>query len=117
MKLGSLLPLIILVVLFYVLVLRPAQRRQRQAQQTSSALEPGLEVMTTAGMLATVHSVSDKHVELEIAPGVIVRFVKAAIAKVIPPPQEDDHLTSTEDATGLPDSSTEGDAPTNSSGG
>lgn len=90
MKIGSFFPLIILVVLFYALVLRPAQRRQRQAAQVSSSLEVGAEVLTTAGMLATIHAVTDSHVELEIAPGVIVRFVRGAVAKVVPPSDESD---------------------------
>jgi preprotein translocase subunit YajC len=106
-SLGTFLPLIVLAVLFYVLVLRPAQRRQRKAAQTASALAPGLEVVTSAGMLATIHAVTDKHVELEIAPGVIVRYVKGAIARVVPP-EEPEALDGDESA----DSSTQGDQPT-----
>lgn len=106
-SLGTFLPLIVLALLFYALVLRPAQRRQRQAAQTSSALEPGLEVVTTSGMLATIHAVTDKHVDLEIAPGVVVRFVKGAIARVVPP--EDPEPLDADEST---DSSTQGDQPT-----
>ena len=96
MKIGSFFPLIILAVLFYALVLRPAQRRQRQAAQVSGSLEVGAEVMTTAGMLATIHAVTDTHVELEVAPGVVVRFVRGAVAKVVPP--SDDGVDSHERA-------------------
>ena len=98
MKIGSFFPLIILVVLFYALVLRPAQRRQRQAAQVSSSLEVGAEVLTTAGMMATIHAVTDSHVELEIAPGVIVRFVRGAVAKVVPPSDESDDTVDAVDA-------------------
>lgn len=96
MKIGSFFPLIILVVLFYALVLRPAQRRQRQAAQVSSSLEVGAEVMTTAGMLARIHAVTDTHVELEIAPGVVVRFVRGAVAKVVPPADDVDDTVDTD---------------------
>lgn len=89
MKLESLLPLLLLVVLFYLLVLRPAQRRQRQAAAVVSALRPGAQVMTTAGLYGTVRSVGDDTVELEIAPGVIVRLVKAAVGKVVTAPVGD----------------------------
>lgn len=110
MKLGSYLPLIVLAVLFYVLVLRPAQRRQRQAAQVSDSLQVGAEVMTTSGMFATIHEVTDTHVALEVAPGVVVRYVKGAISKVVQPdepePDEPDEPAGT-------DSSTDDDAPRN----
>lgn len=106
MKIGNFFPLIILAVLFYALVLRPAQRRQRQAAQVSSSLEVGAEVMTTAGMLATIHAVTDSHVELEVAPGVVVRFVRGAVAKVIPAADESDDTVDTYDAAGSDDAVT-----------
>lgn len=89
MKLESLLPLLLLVVLFYLLVLRPAQRRQRAAAAVVSALRPGAEVMTTAGLYGTVRSVGDDTVELEIAPGVVVRLIKQAVGKVVTDPMGD----------------------------
>jgi preprotein translocase subunit YajC len=90
-KLESLLPLLLLAVLFYLLVMRPAQRRQREASAVVSALQPGVQVMTTAGLYGTVRSVADDTVELEIAPDVVVRMVKQAIGKVVTPvPDEGD---------------------------
>ena len=83
MNAGSLLPLLLLAVFFYALILRPAQRRQRAAAAVAASVEPGAAVVTTAGMHATVHAVDDKTVDLEIAPGVVVRFAKGAIAKVV----------------------------------
>ncbi len=113
---GSVLPLVVLALLFYALVLRPSQKRQRQAALTAHQLEPGVEVMTTAGMLATVHAVTDTHVDLEIAPGVVVRYVKAAIAKVVPPeadPDLDDATSAGASSAGA--SSAEDPTPTNTS--
>jgi hypothetical protein len=48
-----------------------------------SQLTPGVKVMTTAGLLGTVREVGDE-IGLEVAPGVVVRFVPPAIARVIP---------------------------------
>jgi len=86
---GSLLPLVLLAALFYMMT-RSSKRRQRAAAQVADALQPGAEIITTAGMLATVRAVDDKNVELEIAPGVVVRFVKAAVARVVPPEVDED---------------------------
>lgn len=82
----SFLPLLLIVAVGYMLLVRPARTRQRKALENRAALEPGAEVTTTAGMLATVVSVDeDGVVTLEVAPGVHSRFVRAAIARVHTP--------------------------------
>lgn len=47
------------------------------------ALQPGAEVMTTAGIFGTVAAVTDDQLSLEISPGVHIRILPAAVAKVI----------------------------------
>jgi len=84
---GSYLFLVAIVVLFgllYFVTIRPQRNRQRAAQQTQSQLEPGDRVRTTAGMYATVTSVADQDVVLEVSPGVEVRFLRRAIMDVVP---------------------------------
>ena len=82
----SFLPLILIVLVGYFLLIRPARMRQRKAAENRSAIEPGAEVITTAGLIATVIAVDDDDVmTLEIAPGVHARFVKGAIARVVTP--------------------------------
>lgn len=84
-SLGTFLPIILIGVVFYLLIMRPARARQRKQAQMMSALEPGTRVMTTAGVYGTLVSVDDEDAEIEIAPGVVIRVVKAAIGKVIEP--------------------------------
>lgn len=83
----SFLPLILIVLVGYFLLIRPARTRQRKAAENRAAITPGVEVTTTAGLLATVISIDDEEgtVTLEIAPGVQARFVKGAIARVNTP--------------------------------
>lgn len=84
---NSYLFLVAIVVLFgllYFVTIRPQRNRQRAAQQTQSQLEPGDRVRTTAGMYATVTSVEDQDVVLEVSPGVEVRFLRRAIMDVVP---------------------------------
>jgi preprotein translocase subunit YajC len=95
----TLLPVILIGVVFYFLLFRPQRRRQQQQQQMQRQIEPGQRVMTTAGMLADVVAVEDDAVVLEIAPGVEVRFVKAAIGQVIPDDEEEDEDIEDEDHT------------------
>src|SRR5690348_16442350 len=88
---GSYLFLVAIVVLFgllYFVTIRPQRNRQRAAQQTQREVEPGTRVRTTAGMYATVISVEDQDVVLEVAPGVEVRFLRRAIMDVVPDPSD-----------------------------
>lgn len=89
-SLAGFLPLLLIVLVVYLLFIRPARSRQRAAQQTRTTVEPGVEVTTTAGLIATVVAVDDATVTLEIAPGVHSRFVKAAIGRVNTPPEPDE---------------------------
>lgn len=80
------LPLLLIGFFFYLFVLRPARARQAAAASVRARLAPGARVMTTAGLFGTITAVDGDDVLLEIAPGVTVRYVAAAIAKVVDPP-------------------------------
>lgn len=84
-SLGTFLPLVLIVVAFYFLLIRPQRGRARQMQQVQASVTPGAQVMTTSGMFATVTGIDDEAVTLELAPGVHVRFLRGAISKVVPP--------------------------------
>jgi preprotein translocase subunit YajC len=87
-----LLPFALILVAFYLLILRPQRARAKMAQQLKARLAPGVNVLTTSGIHATVSAVEDDVVVLEIAPGVDVRFASAAIGRVLA-----DDSTDTED--------------------
>lgn len=82
--LGLLFPVLLIAAFFFLLV-RPQRQRQRQAQQVQAALSLGVEVMTTSGIFGTVAGIADDMVTVEVSPGVHVRFLRGAIARVVPP--------------------------------
>lgn len=82
--LGSLVLLVPLILAFYFVAIRPGRKRMQQMQAVQSSLEPGREVVTTAGLYATVAEVGeDGTVVLEIAPGVRAKFARGAVLKVV----------------------------------
>ncbi len=92
MDILSLAPILLLVVAFYFLLIRPQKNRQKKHADMVSAVAPGTEVMTTAGIFGTVRETSDTELSLEIAPGMVIRILPAAVSKVIYPtstPAED----------------------------
>jgi preprotein translocase subunit YajC len=77
---------LLLIVGAVVLFMRRGRARQRAVVETRNNVAPGVEVVTTAGLIATVVDSDDETVTLEIAPGVQSRFVRQAIARVVVPP-------------------------------
>ena len=79
------LPLLLLVVLFWFLVLRPARARQREFAALQTALAPGQQVMISSGIHGEVVSLGDATAELRIAPDVVVTVARQAIARIVEP--------------------------------
>lgn len=85
-NLPTLLFLVLAGAAFYFLILRPSRQRQAKQQQLVKALTPGAEIMTTAGVFGKVVTVTDEELGIEIAPGVVMRILPAAIARVVESP-------------------------------
>ncbi|MGH2821303.1 MAG: preprotein translocase subunit YajC [Actinomycetota bacterium] len=86
-------PLILLgvmVLFFYGMVIRPQRRQREQLRRLADSLVRGDEVMTRDGIYGTVTRVGDKDVELEVSPGVAVRFHKAAVVQRETPEEIED---------------------------
>jgi preprotein translocase subunit YajC len=81
------LPLLMIVLLFgvmYFMMIRPQQKRRRQAEQMQRSLAVGDDIVTIGGLHATVVSVDDDVVTVELSPGVTARYSRPAIARVLP---------------------------------
>ena len=80
----SLLPLVGIALLFWLLVIRPAQRRQKEVARMQDSLAVGDEVMLTSGLYGTLSAIEDDHIRVEVAPGVLLKFARAAVGSVVP---------------------------------
>lgn len=83
---GSFVPLLLIVALFgvmYFMMIRPQQKRRKEAQAMQSALGPGDEIVTIGGLHGTVVAVDDEVVTLELSPGVTARYARPAVARVL----------------------------------
>ena len=79
--LGSFLPLILIFVVFYFLLIRPQQKRQKQHMAMIDALKAGDNILTNGGIFGTITSVIDAQTFLvEIGNGVKVKVAKGGIA-------------------------------------
>jgi len=83
---ASFLPFILIIVVFYFLLIRPNQNKQKQWQQMLNELKPGDKITTTGGMRGTIIALRDDAVQLRLPPDNIkVEVVKSAIASVTTP--------------------------------
>ena len=84
----ELFPFIMLALLAVVLFVLPARQRrtmQARAQALQESLTVGTPVMTTSGIHGTVARLDETTVDLELAPGVVVTCVRAAIMEIRQP--------------------------------
>jgi preprotein translocase subunit YajC len=81
---ASILPLVLLVLAFLLLVVRPARARQREFQSLQDQLEPGLRVMLASGIFGHIESIDDDTIELRVAPGTVLTVMRQAVSRVVP---------------------------------
>ena len=79
------LPLVAMGVIFWLLIIRPQMRRQKEHQAKVASLKKGDQVVTAGGLIGKVLKVDDHYVDLELGQGVKVKAVKATIGDIIPP--------------------------------
>ncbi len=67
--------------IFYFLLYRPQMNRQREQLALIGSLAVDDQVITAGGIYGTIKAVEEDLIELEVAPNVIVRVAKAAVAR------------------------------------
>ena len=86
--LAQFLPLVLIIVVFYVLVLRPQQKRQRQLQETISSLRIGDKVVTTGGIIGVIATVRDASFIIRSADKTMIEIARTAIADLDREPEK-----------------------------
>ena len=80
---SMLLPILGMLLIFYFLMIRPQQKRQKEVQKMLSAVKKGDRVLTASGLYGTVAGVKDDVLVLQIADNVKVEMVKSAVTGVV----------------------------------
>ena len=73
--------LVLMMVVFYFMLIRPQKRRADQHRDLVGSLRVGDEIVTIGGLFGTVASMDDEALNLEVAPGTSVRVLKTAVAR------------------------------------
>ncbi len=87
-QLGGILPLVLIVLVFWLLVIRPARKRQQEQSRIQASVEAGSEVMLSSGIFGTVVAVADDTLKVELSPGTPVKVARQAVARIVDPMHE-----------------------------
>ena len=79
------LPLVAMGVIFWLLIIRPQMRRQKEHQAKVAGIKKGDSVVTAGGLIGKVLKVDDHYVDLELGTNVRVKAVKSTIGDIVPP--------------------------------
>ena len=79
----SLLPMLGILVIFYLLLIRPQAKRAKEQKQMVEALQRGDEVITNGGILGLIINVSENYVVIEVAPTVEITVLKSSVQTLL----------------------------------
>lgn len=85
--------MLLMLLAFWFLVLRPQRRRQAEHNKRVQSLQPGTRVMLASGVYATLTAVGEKTMRAEIAPGVEIEVLRQAVAEIVEPTPDSDAVT------------------------
>ena len=82
--LGTILPLVLIFVVFYFLLIRPQTKRAKEHREMVAKLAAGDEVVTTGGILGRITEVGESFVTLQVSGGVTIQVQKFQVAQLMP---------------------------------
>jgi preprotein translocase subunit YajC len=80
--LAQLLPIFLIIAVFYFLLIRPQQKRQKQLQETVASLKIGDRVITTGGIIGVITTVRETSFIIRSADKSILEIARTAIADI-----------------------------------
>jgi preprotein translocase subunit YajC len=81
---GALLPLLLMFLVFYILLIRPQQKRTKQHKEFLNSLKKGDEVITSGGIYGKVTGITESVVTLEVADKVRIKVQRGNISGTRP---------------------------------
>jgi preprotein translocase subunit YajC len=79
-SLGSILPMILIIVVFYFFMIRPQVKKQKDQKNFVNELKIGDKVVTTAGIHGKIATITDTYFLIEVDNNVKIKFDKSAIS-------------------------------------
>lgn len=81
---GMLIPMVLIFGIFYLMMIRPQQRKEKERLKMISELRAGQRVLFAGGMIGTIYESKEQSFLIEIAPGTRIEVLRGAVTQVIP---------------------------------
>ena len=79
----QLMPFVFIFLLFYFLLIRPAQKKQKKHQELINQLKKGDHVITSSGITGVIYGLTDSFVILEVADKVRIRVLRSHVSSIM----------------------------------
>lgn len=80
---STLIMFALIIAIFYFMILRPQQKRQKERQKLLSAIKKGDKIVTAGGLYGTIAGLDEKTVLIQVADNVKMKFDRSAIASIV----------------------------------
>ena len=88
---AQLLVILVAMVGFWAIVMRPARNQQRKVQHLQANLEVGQQVVLSAGIFGTIRSLSETRAEIEVAPGTVLTVARQVVVRRLEDFEDSEH--------------------------
>ena len=86
---AQLLVILVAMIAFWAIVMRPARSQQKKVEQLQRDLEVGDEVVLSAGIFGTIRSLTDTRAEIEVAPGTVLTVARQVVVRRVADLEDD----------------------------
>ena len=87
-KYGSIIIFILILVIMYIILIRPQKKREREFRNMLDALKVGDKIVTIGGIVGVITYINEKEVKIKTGDDVELMFIRDAISRVVPPDSE-----------------------------
>ena len=81
---GMLVPMLLIFAIFYFMMIRPQQRKEKERRKMIDNLRAGAKVVFAGGLMGTITEAAEKTFKVEIAPGTVIEIARESVSGVVP---------------------------------
>ena len=81
---GMLVPMLLILAIFYFMMIRPQQRKEKERRKMIENLRAGAKVVFAGGLMGTIVEAAEKTFKVEIAPGTVIEIARESVSGVVP---------------------------------
>lgn len=78
-----LVPMLLILAIFYFMMIRPQQRKEKERRKMIDELRAGAKIVFAGGLMGTIQEATEKTFKVEIAPNTVIEIARSSVTSVI----------------------------------